>query len=58
MLCKDKVANLDFMSKKNNAKHKNLFGLKAAQSDLCVKLESSNYRELLFNFCKTRSIEN
>ena len=25
---------------------------------LCVKLESSNCRKLLFNFCKARSIEN
>ena len=24
---------------------------------VCVKLESSNYRKLLFNFCKARSIE-
>ena len=28
MLCKNKVVNLDFKSKKNNAKHNNLFGLK------------------------------
>ena len=28
MLCKKKLANLDFKSKKNNAKHINLFGLK------------------------------
>ena len=28
MSCKDNMANLDFKSKKNNAKHKNLFGLK------------------------------
>ena len=28
MLCKNKLANLDFKSNKNNAKHKNLFGLK------------------------------
>ena len=28
MLCKDNMANLDFKSKKNNAKYKNLFGLK------------------------------
>ena len=25
---------------------------------VCVKLESSNYRKLLFNFYKARSIEN
>ena len=28
MLCKNKLANLDFKSKKNNAKHKKNFGLK------------------------------
>ena len=28
MLCKDSMANLDFKSKKNNAKHKYLFGFK------------------------------
>ena len=28
MLCKDNMANLDFKSKKNNEKHKNLFVLK------------------------------
>ena len=28
MLYKDNMANLDFKSKKNNAKHKNPFGLK------------------------------
>ena len=28
MLCKNKLAKLDFKSKKNNAKHKNLFGFK------------------------------
>ena len=28
MLCKDNMANLDFKSKKNNAKYKNIFGFK------------------------------
>ena len=28
MLCKDNMVNLDFKSKKNNAKHKKKFGLK------------------------------
>ena len=26
MLCKDNMANLNFKSKKNNAKYKNIFG--------------------------------
>ena len=28
MLCKDNMANIDFKSKKNKAKHKNIFGFK------------------------------
>ena len=28
MLCKDNMANLNFKSKKNNAKYKNIFDLK------------------------------
>ena len=28
MLCKDNMANLNFKSKKNNAKYKNIFGFK------------------------------
>ena len=28
MLCKDKLASVDYKSKKNNTKNKNLFGLK------------------------------
>ena len=39
MLCKDNMANLDFKSKKNNAKHKNLFGLK----NLMTKTKNTHY---------------